>query len=352
MNIIGPINQLGYGITALNIVKHLSKITNVSLWPIGQPQVVNQEDFDIVQYCINNAKLPDFNAPCIRIWHQNDMSQFVGKGCKIGFPIFELNKFDKVEKHHLSNVDKIFVCSKWAKEVVCSSISIEENNVCIIPLGVDTSIFKPYESNISDKTIFFNCGKWEVRKGHDIIAEAFNKAFEETDNVELWMMCGNPFCTQEEEKYWQSLYLNSKLGSKIKLLPRVETQNEVYNIMKNTHCGIFPSRAEGWNLELLEMMACGKTVITTDYSAHTEFCNQKNSMLISIDSQESAYDGKWFHGQGDWASFGKSQKDQLIAHMKTFHAQRKDIGVNLNGIETAKIYSWDNTARRIQYNAI
>ena len=64
--------------------------------------------------------------------------------------------------------------------------------------------------------------------------------------------------------------------------------------MAQTDCGIFPSRAEGWNLELLEMLACIKSVITTHYSAHTEFCDDVNSDLVEIKETELAYDGKWF----------------------------------------------------------
>lgn len=49
INIIAPINQLGYGIASLNIVKALSKIEDVSLWPIGQPQVTNEEDAKVIR---------------------------------------------------------------------------------------------------------------------------------------------------------------------------------------------------------------------------------------------------------------------------------------------------------------
>ena len=47
LNIISPINQLGYGIAGLNIVKELDKIAPVSLFPIGQPTVTSQDDYDI-----------------------------------------------------------------------------------------------------------------------------------------------------------------------------------------------------------------------------------------------------------------------------------------------------------------
>jgi glycosyltransferase involved in cell wall biosynthesis len=349
INIISPINQLGYGVTGLNIVKSLNQIADIALWVLGQPQVTTQEDADVIRSCIQKGQLPDFDAPCIKIWHQHDMTQFIGRGKRIGFPIFELDTFNKIEKHHLSSLDMIFVCSSWAKDVILNNISISEENVCVIPLGVDSSIFQPSPIPDSKVTRFFNCGKWEIRKGHDILVEAFNNSFNKDDSVELWMMCENPFCTEQEQQDWQNLYLQSKLGSKIRIIPRQATQKEVYNIMSQTHCGVFPSRAEGWNLELLEMMACGKSVITTAYSAHNEFCNSNNSYLIPIDDQELAYDGKWFHGQGQWAKIDNTQMSSISNHMQNIHQLRlnNQLTLNQNGINTASKYSWNNTATEI-----
>lgn len=352
INIIGPINQLGYGITCLNVVKSLSKIVKTAYFPIGQPQVTNKEDAEIIQQCIHNAQMLDFDAPCVKIWHQHDMTQFAGKGLRIGFPIFELDEFSKVEKHHLSSLDKIFVCSNWAKNIILNSISINENNVHVIPLGVDQTIFN--QSNItSGTTKFYNCGKWEIRKGHDILVELFNNTFNENDNVELYLMCDNPFCSESETKEWVDLYKKSKLGNKIHLIPRQNTQQEVYNIMKQMHCGIFPARAEGWNLELLEMLSCGKYAITTNYSAHSDFCNANNAYLVNIDELEPAYDGKWFHGQGKWAKIGQKQKQDFATSLRDFYNKHQsgNMPVNQNGIDTAKQFSWNNTAKEI-LNAI
>lgn len=352
INIISPINQLGYGITGLNVVKSLSKVTNVALWCIGQPQVTNQEDANIIKQCIDNSKFLDFDAPCIKIWHQNDMTQFAGKGNRIGFPIFELDKFNDLEKHHLNSLDKIFVCSEWAKTVVLNETKLEERDVCVIPLGVDSNIFHAKDYPNTTTTRFFNCGKWEVRKGHDVLAELFNEAFSFSDDVELILMCENPFCSQEEQTKWEKLYLDSKLGEKVRIIPRQSTQEEVYNTMTQTHCGIFPSRAEGWNLELLEMMSCGRPVITTDYAAHTEFCNHNNAYLTNINAYELAYDGKWFHGQGNWAKLERDQKSSMVEHMRLIYTlhQSKNLNLNKSGIETAKMFTWENTARKILSN--
>jgi glycosyltransferase involved in cell wall biosynthesis len=346
LNIISPINQLGYGIAGLNICKELDKISPIALFPLAQPTVTCQDDFDIVNDMIKNARMPDFNAPCLRIWHQHDMSQFVGNGLKIGFPIFELDEFNDLEKHHLGQLDKIFVCSEWAKRVVLKEIGLPPEHVHVVPLGVDRTIFKEstVDNHEKDGTIFFNCGKWEVRKGHDIIPEAFSRAFSSEDNVELWMMCDNPFVQGDEKMRWIDLYKSSPLGGKISFLDRAETHEGVYNIMSNVSCGVFPARAEGWNLELLEMMSCGKPVIATDYSAHTEFCTKENAFLVSIDKEEKAYDGKWFHGEiGNWASIGEDQIDQISSHMRNIHDNK--IKTNPQGVITAEKYTWKNSAR-------
>ena len=221
-------------------------------------------------------------------------------------------------------------------------------NVHVVPLGVDMDIFNPAKST-REETVFLNVGKWEVRKGHDILVNAFNEAFSDDDNVELWMMCTNPFYTDEENTQWSNHYKSSKLGGKVRIIPRQRSKKEVYNIMAQSDCGVFPSRAEGWNLEIIEMMACGKKIITTDYSAHTEFCNPENASLIQINEKEPAHDGKWFKGQGAWAKITPENITQLAEHMREVHEQ-KSSGSNIEnskGIETARNLSWKNSAEKI-----
>jgi len=343
LNLQAPINQLGYGVAGINTLKALqAQDVEVSLFTIGQPQVTNQADADAVRKGLETAQMFDPQAPCIKIWHQNQMAERIGSGKFIGFPIFELDTFNDLEKHHLSSCEHLFVCSEWAKQVCLNNLYFGEHRVHVVPLGVGPDLFKQAPAKQSDKIIFFNCGKWEIRKGHDVLIQAFRKVAEEYDNVELWMMCSNPFNSQEENNRWHQLYNHPK----VKLIPRAETQREVYNIMSQVDCGVFPSRGEGWNLELLEMMAVGKYVITTNYSAHTEFCSQENATLIPITDVEPAFDGKWFFGQGNWAKIDDEEINLLTQEMKLFAKTCKG-RQNTAGIETAKTFSWQNTAREI-----
>tara|TARA_Y100001973_G_C5202978_1_gene339231 strand:- start:1298 stop:2350 length:1053 start_codon:yes stop_codon:yes gene_type:complete len=341
INLQAPINQLGYGVAGTNILKALqAQDVEVSFFPIGQPQVTNQADADAVRKGMETAQTFDSQAPCVKIWHQNQMAERIGSGKFIGFPIFELDTFSDLEKHHLDACDELMVCSKWAK-VIVDKIGLDVATH-VVPLGVDAELFPPAPVRQDEKTIFFNCGKWEIRKGHDILINAFKKVLQHEHDAELWMMCQNPFNSPEEENRWQKLYSHPN----VRIIPRAETQAEVYNIMSQVDCGVFPSRGEGWNLELLEMMSCGKHVIATDYSAHTEFCTKDNAGLVTIRDVEPAFDNKWFFGQGNWAKIEDHQIFDLNMKMQRFILDKKGTA-NKAGIETAKRFSWNNTAKTI-----
>tara|TARA_R100001509_G_scaffold165339_1_gene146488 strand:- start:510 stop:1565 length:1056 start_codon:yes stop_codon:yes gene_type:complete len=344
VNLTAPINDLGYGVAGLNILKGLVRNgCKVSYWPIGQPTAHTEEDAEIIRACMSNRELFNKDAPSLRLWHQHDMAEHIGAGIRVGFPVFELDTFSDVEKHHLSSLDKIIVCSHWAKQVV--EKEIPNSHVYVAPLGVDRSIFTAQEPEHKETTVLLNIGKWEIRKGHDVLVEAFNKAFTIEDDVELWMMNNNPFLTEEQESEWHRLYLNSPLGRKIKIMPRVNSHAEVAQVMRQSDVGVFPSRAEGWNLEALEMMSMGKQVILTNYSAHTEFATNQNSELIEIDETELAYDGIWFHGQGKWATIAEPQVNQLVESMKKCYEKKRKI--NENGISTSDKFSWSYSAKQI-----
>jgi|TARA_R110000765_G_scaffold414831_1_gene515562 glycosyltransferase involved in cell wall biosynthesis len=354
INLSCPINQLGYGLSGLNITKSLIDLKqDVSLFPIGNIEATD-EHTDMLKSAIGSARTPDWKAPSIKMWHQHDMAQFVGNGTKYGFPIFELDRFTDLELHHLHYLDNWIVTSQWGKDIIIESLSkirgedYVKEHTHIVPLGVDREVFREATSH-KEETIFFNCGKWEVRKGHDVLIKAFNEAFNEDDNVELWMMCDNPFYPEEENFKWERLYRSSKLGEKVRIIPRQKTQQDVYNVMTQTDCGVFPARAEGWNLELLEMMSCGKNVIATNYSAHTEFCNKDNCLLVDTEEKEDAVDGFWFRGQGQWASIKEKEISSLAEHMRTVHEQKKadNLKMNQSGVDTAKQFSWKNSAQKV-----
>lgn len=348
INFMAPITPTtGYGVTSTNIFKELHKKYNVSIFPIGNASAATQEEANLLNTCIEKTNTSFCNkAPFLKIWHPHDLATRVGTGRYGALIFFETDKLRENEVYMLNQTDCVFVASEWGKQVLIDNKVTTE--IYISPLAVDTEIFnQEIKVDNTDRPYrFINIGKWEIRKGHDVLVEAFNKAFNKEDNVELLMLNDNPFLNEAQHKSWQGLYKNSNLGEKIHILPRVQTQQDLAKIIQQADCGIFPARAEGWNNEILEVMAMNKPIITTNYSAHTEYCNEDNAYLISVDKLTKAKDDMFFaNSVGDWADLGKNQIDQMVSYMRETH--EKGVKENTAGLETVKKYTWENTANQI-----
>lgn len=358
INLSAPCNMLGFGIVGVNLLASLVEQGHeVALWPIPSQDRVeaHPKHHGSIRTGVANQEFYNKDAPSIRHWHPFDLAQHVGCGPRIGSTVFELDRFTDRELHHLRSQDGLAVPTSWGKRI------LEENGItlpiCVLPHGVDREIFNELvqpalpELGKNNTTVFVHCGKIEIRKSTDILLDVFNKAFESTDNVHLIVSFYNPFMTEAENKEWADLYLNSKLGSKITVIPgRLATQQDVAALMATADVGIFMAHSEGFNLEAIELLSLGKHLIITNYSGHTEFATDDNSLLIEQVDLEMAYDGRWFDGKtGRWMSIGEAEIDQAVDYMRIIHTKKQqgELRSNEPGIETAKQFSWDAAALKL-----
>jgi glycosyltransferase involved in cell wall biosynthesis len=356
INLIAPICDVGFGVDGLNIFKALTQLGyKVALWPYGEVKAP-EGDVETILRAVKRTGLFDASAPSLRIHWLSEMALQAGRGRRIGLVTFELDKLTAEEKNHLASLDTIVVPSRWAAEVLVHN-GLAASTIQVAPFGVDPSIFprvgvRPHRDG--DPTVFLNCGKWEVRKGHDFLLEAFTAAFGPRDNVRLVMICHNPFSHQippGHNRDYAHKYKTSPLGKKITVLPkRLPTQHDVAEFMGRADCGFFPARGEGWNHGLAQMMAMGKSVIATHYSAHTEYCTPENCRLIEVTRKTKAYDGVFFGGSGGkWAYLGKAQLEQAVEHLRAVHREKQEgrLQTNQAGIDTFKRLTWQGTVKAI-----
>jgi glycosyltransferase involved in cell wall biosynthesis len=341
LNLITPIsNDLGYGIVGLNVAKTLAKRgIEFSLSAIGNTKVSAKES-TLLQAPLSLPYHPSW--PTVKIYHQHD-SYMPASVKRVFWPIFELDNFTEQETKALYNVDELIVCSHWAKGILSDHFDNYEMNCpkcSVVPLGIDTEIFYYREPDKKTRPLrLINIGKWEIRKGHDVLAEMVR---EMGRDVELWMMPDNPFISQEEDFKWKTHYRNI-LGDKVKFIPRMDTQNEVACIISMCDIGVFPSRAEGWNLDLVEVMAVtGVPAYCTEYSAHTEIINRLTTERLPLPKYElePAWDNKWFFGQGNWA---KLDINYEIEKMDAAIWARDTINPKLFAQKIADTFSWENS---------
>jgi len=299
-------------------------------------------EFDsFVRQSKEQAKNFDYNSTSLRIAHQFDLAPSIGHGRRFGYTFFELDSLTELEQHHLNSLDVLIVPSKWATSI-CNKYINDKIEVC--PPGFNDLIFKPIEY-MPPSCVFLSLGKWEVRKQQDQIVRAFSKAFNYLDNVHLWMSCDNQFIpevTQERKNHYKAL-----LGDKINLIPKVKTPADVARLMQSSYCFVSPSLAEGWNLPLLEAMACGKFTIATNYSGHTEFCTPETTILLEPTGLIPADDGMWFKPNseincGDWCTY---DEEELVEGMRAIYKKYKEREVlNRAGVDRAKDFTWKKSA--------
>ena len=354
INIECPISSLGYGSIGRNIIPELQKLGHkVSLKPIGPVIVESQEEKDSIELALIGEPLPD--APTIKIWHQHELETDFGDGKKYGFPIFELDTFNTQEIQSLSSVN-VINCSKWAEQI-CHNNGIL-NTVGVVPLGYDPKVFYPKEMEKSDTFNILTIGKWEVRKGHyelpDIILTAFAseklhhiRNFHETKPIVLNVCCTNPFYSQSETESWERYYIHKfkNSGIRVNFIDRLDSQNGVRSLILANHVTCNPTHAEGWGLEALETLACGRYLVTTKYGGSTEFLKSSYSQY----EVEPAIDGKWFFGHGNWLRFTEDVVNTMVGELIDVYTDFcfGNLKQNTDGYTKIKDFTWENSANKL-----
>lgn len=167
--------------------------------------------------------------------------------------------------------------------------------------GVDRQIFNPEcpeKAYGQDRFVVFSGGKFELRKGQDLVLRAFKALQDRHSDVVLvtsWFnLWGSSMATMSASPYIRFNPAPSEYRTMmwrvasdagidprrvVTLLPQVNAA--MARIYKNTDLGLFPNRCEGGtNLVLMEYMACAKPAIAAFNTGHKDVLTAENSIRI------------------------------------------------------------------------
>jgi autotransporter strand-loop-strand O-heptosyltransferase len=202
------------------------------------------------------------------------------KGPKIAFNVWESTEQPHEYFNKLKEFDELWVPSKWQKE--CSvKQGYPEEKIKVVPEGVDVDTFFPERVDPLDeykdsRFKFLLFGRWDYRKSTKEIIETFIKTFSPEEPVDLVVSIDNMW----GEKMDGYKTTEERLAAYNLLDPRVKIINfpsreDYIKFMKTGHVFVSCSRSEGWNLPLIEAMACGTPSIYSNCCAQLEFAEGK-----------------------------------------------------------------------------
>lgn len=314
LNLYGPVNNLGYGVFFYNLAKQLVQRLPCSIVPYGGIQVGDMDQG--VQEAIQNQKVMNLRDPALAVWHENMLHSFSGD-FKMGYPFFETNMFNDISKNLLSQMNIVFVSSKWAADIVEDQVDREST---ILGAAADPDVFNPSvaparEYYDDDYFTIVNVGKLELRKGHMDLLNIIKDNFSDK-KIRVLAMWHNPFIpnfarvlhNEMVNNGWSSVqgFANRSVykhgNARVEFVPPKGTPQEVAAIIRCANLAVYPTRAEGWGLPIMESMFCGIPTIATNYSGPSEFLTEDNSLPLNTYKMEVANDNFFFRGdRGEWA---------------------------------------------------
>jgi autotransporter strand-loop-strand O-heptosyltransferase len=202
------------------------------------------------------------------------------KGPKIAYNVWESTRQPEGFFNKLLEFDQIWVPSKWQRDCTIQQ-GADPNKVKVVPEGVDINTFYPEDPQtvldyVDGRFKFILFGRWDYRKSTKEIIETFLKEFTPEDPVDLIVSIDNLWgkdmdgfeTTEERLKHYG--FNDERI--KIKHFP---SREDYITYLKNGHVFLSCARSEGWNLPLIEAMACGTPSIYSAGSAQMEFASSK-----------------------------------------------------------------------------
>ncbi|MBD35873.1 MAG: hypothetical protein CL512_03815 [Actinobacteria bacterium] len=350
----GPLNSLSFGNVSLNFLRSLFfKKMDTLIFPVGEKgdlsafDKIGQGFRDWLQSNVSERYKnisPDHLT--LQMWHINGSENRITKNQTL-YTFYELDQPTETEINLVKLQDKVIFSSSEARDAFKSKGC---TNVESVGLGFDPDFKKLNKTYLEDKIHFGLMGKWEKRKHTEEIIRSWAEVYGENYKYQLTCCVNNPFIKEDQMK---SLILNATGGQRIgninflNFLPKNSQVNEFINAIDIDLSGL--SGAEGWNLPAFNATCMGKWSIVLDCSAHKDWANSENSILVSPNGKEPAADGLFFQENGDFNVGNKYtlDTDEIKEAMKEAEGRVEKKIQNIKGEDTGKEMTYDKSINKI-----
>jgi len=222
--------------------------------------------------------------------HHDFESQFTAFAPLPGVPCIAVRTWDfgPLPPAWVEKINREFI-QYWAHSAWIAqqarAAGVAEDRIRIIPHGIDPQIFRPdgprRDSSDSGTFRFLFVGGVSLRKGSDILLDAYRRAFTAADDVTLVLKdhSDDLFYRENEARDRIAALEADPLAPRIVHVDEFLTEYDLAALYRSCDVAVFPYRAEGFCLPILEAMACGLPAIVPAFGACLDFCDADTSFL-------------------------------------------------------------------------
>ena len=175
----------------------------------------------------------------------------------------------------------------WIAELARAA-GVIPDRIRIVPHGIDPTVFRPDGPSYavaSEKGFrFLFVGGVSLRKGTDVLLSAYAKAFSRSDDVCLILKdhSGDLFYREHHARDRIAALQADPLGPEVVHLDQFLPEMDLAALYRSADVSVFPYRAEGFCLPILEAMACGTPGIVPQFGACLDYCDADTSYLVKV----------------------------------------------------------------------
>ena len=311
-----PKNPVGAGVYITRVVKELLKYGSSYDFIV----LAHEDDFSLFQlddsFKSNFIFLRDFgrgyrilseqisypsiiHREKIDLYHGLHYSFPVVHGCPVVTTVHDMTYFIHPEKHlwlkryyfkffiryACSKSDKILSVSQSTKNDIIKYTKCDPNIISVTPLGVDEKFKKIGDKsvlesvrekyNLPNEFILF-VGLIEPRKNVGLLIEAFAKYIKSEIDLDTNLVIAGRWGW--ESNAIMELVANLDISGRV-IFPGYIAQEDLPALYTLAKIFVYPSYYEGFGLPVLEAMACGTPVITTNVSSMPEFVGDSGILI-------------------------------------------------------------------------
>jgi hypothetical protein len=311
-------------------------------FPVAEPQESADYLLNVLAQRGNSVR-----PPVAVVYGQGDVFRRNRGRRKVGFTMLEVDGFPPEWVRQANRMDEVWVPSEFnARGFRESGL---KRPVSVIPLGVDPDYFHPGVRgfpNPAGEFVFLSSFEWGERKEPWLLLKVFNDEFMAGEPVRLVCKIINKDPQVHVRQEIAKLRLKESGGKVSFLFNREFPYYQLGSFYRSADCYVSTGRGEGWDMPLMEAMACGLPSIATDWGAHTEFVHEGIAYLLRVRKTIPAVAKCPYYEGFSWADPDPEHLRHLLRRVYENRGEAAARGAAA-AREMAQRWTWDHAAGKI-----